>query len=693
VNDQFDPIRLQQAAHAANIPTLIAVLYQLTGDRRWLSERYRPTRSRGMDDNRTGGLNDPVQAEIRAAFNAAMHDWVATRSPARPTLGSDELQEVLNFVMGETVPHEFAPMMGEILEFTRFQPRRPQHPDADFSVIVIGAGVAGMLASVRLADAGIAHVVLEKNSEVGGSWWENTYPGAGVDTPSYLYSYSFFPGSWASHFAKRDEVQTYLADFADHFQVRRNVQFDTEVMATRYDQHTQRWITTARRSDGSTTELSSNAVISAVGLLNRPKLPDISGLADFRGHIFHSARWPETIDLTDRRVAIVGSGASAMQIGPAIADTVRSLTIFQRSPQWIAPNDDYFAPIGDHVHWLMENVPFYRVWYRARLSWIFNDKVHASLQVDPEWSEPKRSINAINDGHRAFYTRYLNEQLGTRRDLVAKCLPDYPPFGKRMLLDNGWFSMLKRHNVELITSAVHQLTPSGVIDAAGTRHDFDVIILATGFHTDRLLYPMRITGRSGRTTTEVWGEHDAWAYLGITVPDFPNLFVMTGPNTALGHGGSFITIAECQIRFIMDALCQMIDRRIGALECRHDVAARYKNAVDDAHAKMIWTHPGMDNWYRNDAGRVVAVLPWRIVDYWQMTNQADLANFTIEAATARTRHVGPTTMTDQGESHSTASVRSGVRTTVDPATCRRIDPRPLHDVGDHSQQQENHRRI
>jgi 4-hydroxyacetophenone monooxygenase len=635
VNHPLDRTRVRQAAEYANIPTLIAVLYQLTGERRWLAERYRPTRSRGMDDNPTGGLDDSVQAEIRAAFTEAVLNWSAAQAPALPRLGPEELQEVMDFVMGEAVPPEFEPMMREILQFSAAEPPRPGHPDPGFSVVVIGAGISGMLASVRLTQAGISHIVVEKNREVGGSWWENAYPGAGVDTPSYLYSYSFFPRSWSTHFGKRDEVQTYLEDFADHFAIRRNVHFDTEVTGARYDQHTQRWIVTARRGDGSGAEFTANAVISAVGLLNRPKVPDLPGLASFGGQVFHSARWPGSIDLSGKRIAVVGSGASAMQIGPAIAGRAGSLTVFQRSPQWIAPNDDYFAPIGEHVHWLMDNVPFYHFWYRARLSWIFNDKVHPSLRVDPEWTEPKRSINAVNDAHRVFFTRYLADQLDGRRDLVAKCLPDYPPFGKRMLLDNGWFSMLKQDNVDLVTEAITELTPSGVIDAAGTQHDFDVIILATGFHTDRVLYPMRITGRSGRTTTEVWGEHDAWAYLGITLPGFPNMFIMTGPNTGLGHGGSFITIIECQIRYIMDALCQMIDGRIGAIECRGDVAEQYKDAVDDAHAKMVWTHPGMSNWYRNEDGRVVALLPWRIIDYWQMTRRAELSDFRTEPVRAK----------------------------------------------------------
>ncbi len=631
-----DSARLRAAVPHGNMPTLLAVVYQLTGDPVWLSERFAPTRSRGMDDNRSGGLSEEVQQEIVDGVVHAVLAWSAGRPVAVERPQGDELATLMDFVMGETVPHEYAPLLSDVMGFTSDPPRRPESRSVeDFSVVVIGAGIAGMLASARLTEAGIAHVVLEKNADVGGSWYENTYPGAGVDTPSYLYSYSFFPRAWSTHFGKRDEVQDYLLDFADALDLRRNIRFSTEVGAATFDPAAQRWRVRATSPTDGAYELSANAVISAVGVLNRPKIPPLPGLDSFPGPLFHSAQWPEDVDLTGKRVALVGAGASAMQIGPAIADRVGSLTVFQRSPQWIAPNDVYFSPVGEEVHWLMEHVPYYAAWYRARLSWIYNDKVHPTLQIDPEWPEEKASINAANHGHRRFYERYLTSQLEGRPDLIAKSLPDYPPFGKRMLLDNGWYAMLRRPNVELVTEAVTEITGTGLVDSAGRAHEFDVIIMATGFHTDRYLYPMDVTGRSGRTTREVWGEHDATAYLGITVPDFPNLFIMTGPNTGLGHGGSFITILEYQIRYVMDLISTMIEQELGTVEVRRDVHDEYVRAVDAAHARMVWTHPAMNNWYRNDDGRVVAVLPWRIVEYWEMTRAVNLDDYVTEPARAQ----------------------------------------------------------
>jgi 4-hydroxyacetophenone monooxygenase len=615
-----DRERLAKALTSANMPTLVAVLYQLTGDRTWLADPYLPTRSRGMDNNDDGGFDAPTADRIRAA----VLDAVLSDAPvAIPSPSDAELVEMISAAVGESVPPEFAAMIAEDMGFRVPEVRRAE-PNA-LSVIVIGAGVSGMLASIKLHEAGIDHVVLEKNSDVGGGWFENTYPGAGVDTPSHLYSYSFAPRAWDTHFGKRDEVWEYLSDVATQHDLRDRIRFDTEVSTAVYDEASREWTVTT--VDGEV--LTADVVITATGQLNKPKFPIIKGSNTFRGPIFHTAQWPADLDLTGKRVALVGTGASAMQVLPAIAPTVGHATVFQRSPQWVSSTDVYFSEIGDDVNYLMENVPFYRLWYRARLAWNFNDRVHPSLQVDPEWDHPERSVNAINDAHRRVFTRYIEKELEGRPDLIEKSVPDYPPFGKRMLLDNGWYAALRRDNVTLIADAVAEITPTSVIARGGEETEVDIVILATGFETHKLLTPIDVRGKSGTSIRDMWGPEDAHAYLGITVPDFPNLFLTCGPGTVLGHGGSYITIAECQVRYIVDLLIRMADNGIAAVECKPDVEAEYVRKHDDAHANMIWSHGGMDNWYRNDAGRVVSTLPWRIVDYWSMTRRADLEDFEV----------------------------------------------------------------
>lgn len=626
----IDATELARDLDAANIPTLIPVLFQLTGDERWLGAPYAPLPGRGMDDNTAGGLPEDVQREIRAAALHAVMAWASGQEAAVPAPRGDALVRLMSVCVGEPIPAGFEPMMADMLGFT---PARPEQrvPGAErFDVVVIGAGVSGMAAAIHLRATGVHVTVLEKNDEVGGTWLENAYPGAGVDTPSYLYSLSFAEHEWSTHFGKRDEVQSYLCDVADRYDLRWLIRFGTEVATADWDERAQLWRLVTVAGD----RIVANAVVSAVGQLNRPKVPALPGLDDFRGQVFHSANWPADLDVTGQRVAVVGTGASAMQIVPAIVGKVKQLTVFQRSPQWIAPNADYFRPVGDQVHALMATVPFYRQWYRVRLAWAFNDKVHPSLQVDPDWPEPTSAVNAANDGHRRFFTRYLQEQLAGRDDLVQAALPDYPPFGKRMLLDNGWFAALLQPNVELVTSPVVALEATGVRAASDALTEVDIVVLCTGFESRRFLYPMDVRGRSGRTLQEQWGPEDATAYLGITVPDFPNLFMLLGPNTALGHGGSVITISEYQVDYIVSLIRQMLEKGIGSIECPPELAADYTRRVDEAHAKMIWTHKGMTNWYRNAAGRVVSVLPWRIVDYREMTLDPSVDEFFVRSAGA-----------------------------------------------------------
>jgi 4-hydroxyacetophenone monooxygenase len=633
-----DEGRLRTAVQAANLPTLTMVLFHLTGDRRWLHDPYRPHRSRGLGPNDSGGFPPEVADEIRAAAIAAVGEWSRGVPVAVPAPEPDLLREMLSICMGEDVPAEYEQLMREEMGFAPPAPEEPvsatEVADREFSVVVIGAGISGLIAAVRLREAGIPFVILERNDDVGGVWLTNTYPGAGVDTPSYLYSFSFFRRAWSTHFGKRDEMAAYLKDIADHFDLADDIVFGTEAVSAVYDESAQRWDVTARDRDGERI-YSASAVISAVGLFNKPKIPDLPGMDTFRGPVFHTAEWPADLDLTGKRVAVVGTGASAMQVVPAIADQVAALTVFQRSPQWVGQCDEYFAPVSEDVHWLMEHVPYYHDWYRFRLAWVFNDRVHASLQIDPNWEHPDRSLNVVNDGHRRYFTRYITEQLAGRPDLIEKCLPGYPPFGKRMLLDNGWFAALKKPHVELITSGVARMTETGVVTAEGEEVDADVVVLSTGFQTHRYLQPLEVVGREGRTLRDVWGDDDATAYLGITTPGFPNLFFMYGPNTNSGAGGSYFFIGESQGRYIVDLLKRMVRDGLGAIESRTDVHDRWVEEIDAAHSRMVWSHPGMSTYYRNSRGRVVSNSPYRVVDYWAMTHDADLADFVVERSVAR----------------------------------------------------------
>lgn len=626
----------REAMTVANIPSLLMVLYQLTGEERWLSEPYRPSRSRGLGDNDTGGLPPDLQAEVRSAAFDAIWAWHQGRAPAVEEPSSELLVRMMSWAMGETVPDGYAQMIAEGLGLP--DPAvsvAPLPVPPGFNVVVIGAGVSGLCAAVSLSRAGIPYTIIERNSGVGGTWLENRYPGCGVDTPSHLYSFSFAKNDWSRYFAGRDELHDYLERIATDFDIRPHIRFDTEVVEAAYDPGGQVWQVGLRDGHGSRQTVTANVVISAVGAFNKPKMPNIAGLDTFAGPVVHTARWPaEGLDLRGRRVAVIGNGASAMQLVPAIAGEVASVTVFQRSPQWAAPFEKFLTPVPEPVRFLLREVPLYEAWYRLRQAWIFNDRIYEALHKDPEWTDPDRSINRINDGHREFFTRYIVSELGDRQDLLDAVLPKYPPFGKRMLLDNRWFRTLRRDNVELVTDHVAEIRPDRVVTEGGGEHEVDVIVLATGFDVVRFLAPMEIRGRSGTTLRETWDEEDARAYLGTVIPDFPNLFCLYGPNTQTGHGGSVMFMMEVQTRYIMSVLEQMFERGIASVECRPEVYERYNEEVDRAHEQMVWTHPGMDTYYRNSRGRVVVNNPFRVIDFWHMTHTADLHDYILEPAGA-----------------------------------------------------------
>lgn len=625
-----DEAQFAEAVALANIPTLLMVLVQLTGDRRWIAEPYKVERQRGMSDNDSGGLAPQHQAEVRDAALEAVLAWRAGRPVALPQPSDELLVEMLAWAMDDDVGPEYGPMIASLIG-VRTEVPEPIAAPPGFRVLVIGAGVSGMCTAVSLRRAGIAFTIVEKHDTVGGVWWENKYPGAGVDTPNHLYSFSFASYDWTKYFALRDELHAYMSHVADTFDLRRSIQFGTEVLSCTWAEDAQAWDVLVRTADGAERVERASVVVSAVGIFNPFRMPDVPGLDTFEGPAFHTARWRDDVDLTGRRVALMGNGASAMQTAPEIADRVASLTIFQHSPQWAAPFEQFRKDVPDPMRFLLREVPLYRAWYRMRLGWTFNDRLHPALQKDPAWDHPDRSLNAINDGHREYFTRYITAELGDRaEELLPKVLPTYPPYGKRMLMDNGWFRMLRKPHVALVTEKIVEVRPHGVVTADGAEHPADVLILATGFDVLRFVSTYEVRGRSGRTLRDAWDDTDARAYLGMAVPDFPNFFTLYGPNTQPGHGGSLIFVVEQQVHYLMDLFRQMAERDLASVEVRPDVHGEYNARIDDAHERMVWTHPGMETYYRNDKGRVVVNYPWRNVDLFTMTRSADLDDYVVE---------------------------------------------------------------
>jgi len=415
---------LAEAMAIANVPTLIPVLVQLTGEMKWLEPPYQPQRNRGLDDNTDGGLPEEIQAEIRGAALEAVRRHRDGEPMAIPDPSPELMVRMLSVAMGEEVGPEYGPMLVSDLGLSR----TPVTTDPvegvpeGFRVLIIGAGISGIAAGIRLRDAGIPFTIVEKTGAVGGTWNDNRYPGCGVDTPSALYSFTFAPYDWSKYFALRDELYEYLEQVVAERDLARDIRFHTSVTAARYDEEAQGWEVDVDGPDGSET-LTANLLLSAVGVFRNPKYPDIPGLHQFKGRLEHTARWPEDLDLTGKRVAIIGNGASSMQFVPAVAPVAERVVVFQRSPQWAAPFELFHADVPDPLRALSQELPLYRTWYRMRAGWTFNDRLHSTLQKDPEWEHPDRSLNAVNDAHRRFFTRYMEKKLEGRPDLLEKCTP------------------------------------------------------------------------------------------------------------------------------------------------------------------------------------------------------------------------------------------------------------------------------
>ena len=613
----------------ANIPALLMVLYQMTGEATWLQEPFAPGRSPGLDDNDSGQLPDEVQTQIRTAAEEAIEAWLAGKPLAIERPSNLRLAEMLSVAMTEHVPEEYGDIVAAGMGYD-LEPTAEAAIAADKTAIVIGGGVSGICAGIELGKLGIDYTLFEKNEDFGGTWFENRYPGCGVDTPSLTYTFSCRPNDWSMYFPLRDEIEGYLLDTAREFGLYDKACFRTHVEEARWNTATDQWDVTITTPDGKRETHSADYLFSAVGILNIPKYPQIDGLDEFAGEVYHTSRWPAEADLSGKRVAVIGNGASGMQVAPAIADEVSRMTIFARSKQWAAPFPQFRKKVPEGVRYLMQVVPLYRAWLEQRLSWTFNDRVHGTLFRDPEWEHPERAVNEINDAHRRVFTRYVEEQLQDRPELIERVLPEYPPFAKRMLLDNGWFRTIKKPHVDLIPEHLAKVEGNTLSTSSGETVEADVIILATGFQTTNVLGSYDIVGREGQLLRDHWGEDNASAYLGTLVPGFPNFFILLGPNVGSGHGGSMIRNIENQMHFAGQVVQCAEAQEASTVEVKETAYTDYSRRIDDAHDRLVWTHPGTENWYRNSQGRVVAITPWRNDAFWRMTRSPDEADLEFD---------------------------------------------------------------
>ncbi|MDA9021459.1 NAD(P)/FAD-dependent oxidoreductase [Gammaproteobacteria bacterium] len=618
------------AIKSASFPVLAASLVHVVGDIKILDDLPKPKMA--MLGEIQGYLSEQEKQLIESIALPLLEQYFSNTELKDFYIPSDdEMHKIMNYIVGAEVSEDYVPMM---LDEINLRPSKsikntaaPNKRDIkDFSALIIGAGMSGILMGIKLAERGIPFKIYEKNKSVGGTWAENTYPGCRVDIPNHFYSYSFEENhQWSQYFSQQPELEQYFQACFDKYDLAGMTQFNTEVSAMTFDDSTNLW-SIQSINNGSEQSEEFNLVISCVGQLNQPKIPEINGLESFEGNIFHSARWPQDDQITGKKVAVIGSGASAFQIVPSIADKCNELTVFQRSAPWMFPNSDYHRDVEDGKKWLLENLPGYSRWYRFLLFWPGSDQLLDSLFIDPEWQGGESSINETNDQMRQIFTDAMLGQLQDK-SLIPKVIPNYPPFGKRMLQDNGaWLQSLQKDNVRIFTNEIQELTPRGIL-SNNQLHEFDTIILATGFKAQEFFTPICINGGDGFFNDQ-YGDSPQ-SYLGIAFDTLPNFFSTYGPGTNLAHAGSIIFNSECQVKYICSAIDYILENNIKHLKVKQDVVASYQEKLEARLNQMVWQHPNVSSWYQNSKGKVVTTSPWRLIEYWKWTKKFEASDYEL----------------------------------------------------------------
>ncbi|GAA3829576.1 NAD(P)/FAD-dependent oxidoreductase [Sphaerisporangium flaviroseum] len=470
-------------------------------------------------------------------------------------------------------------------------------------ITIIGSGFAGLCMAIKLKEAGYHDfVILEKEQDLGGTWRDNTYPGCACDVPSPMYSFSFeLNPEWSRLFAPQREIWDYMRRCVEKYELTPHLRFGREVCGLEYEDATGRW----RVGTGDGETFTTNALVSGIGALHVPSLPEIPGRQSFAGRAFHSANWDHSCDLTGKRVAVIGTGASAIQFVPRIAAQVERLHLFQRTAPWIQPKPD--VPLSPRLRSALRTMPLAGRALRNAVYWLLETRA-LGFTVDPR----------LMKVHQVMAERHLAAQVPDPA-LRAKLTPDYTIGCKRILLSDDYYPALGRDNVELITDRITEIREHSIVDATGREHPVDVIVYGTGFKVTDALNEQRIIGRNGLKIQEAWRE-GIESYLGTSTAGFPNLFFLLGPNTGLGHN-SVVFMIEAQVRYVMSCLRLLSRTRAKALDVRPSAQQAYNDRLQERLSRLVWSEGGCVSWYLDDKGRNRTLWPGFTFEFWARTRR------------------------------------------------------------------------
>lgn len=625
---QPDDERIRAILEHADPNILRVTLYHLTGDPELAAIEAMPAPPGGL-------LTYAIPPEHHAGIRRKAFDYLVRHrgdDAGPPRLDDATLRRTMElFGHGPLSDNQFRVGIEEaaFADFPRdVQWSRRPSPEAlaDIHVVVVGAGISGIAAAIHLERLGLRYTVIERQSDLGGTWNFNRYPEVRVDSTSLIYQYKFekrYP--WTEYFSSGGETKTYLRHCAAKYGIESRIVYDTEVVAGAWDQTASRWTLTLQAPDREPRTIDASFVISASGLFSTPKLPDIPGIESFGGRIVHTTQWDPGFDIAGRRIAQIGTGASGLQLMPYLARHAASVAVFQRTPSWVLPLKPYRDALTEETGWLLAHFPLYWNWHSYAM-YYHNSLFEGLQELDPAWRAAGGTINKRNDELRTNVTAFIRAKLASRPDLIEKVTPDFPPMARRSTVDNGWYDALLRDNVELVTDGIDRIEPGAIVSRAGTAYPCDLIVCAVGYATTRYLWPTTYVGRDGATPEALWAKDGPRAYLGMTMPGLPNLFMFYGP-ASQGRSGSFHSMAEVWTRYALKAIVHVIESGARSIECTSEAFDRYNAALDEENSKLLWETYGQGFYYLTEQGRSFVNSPWPGADYHAMLFEPDYDDF------------------------------------------------------------------
>lgn len=627
VDDAF----IRRALDQAHLNALRVALLQQTGDPAVAAMRVETNAPPG-----TPFLAHVVAPESHALLKEKAFSFLTgpARSPKIP--GREEAVALMQVFQGADFDPGSAGYGLEELAFEDFPREARWHSPpsqeklAELSVLVIGAGFSGIMAGIQLKRLGIPFQIVERQEGIGGTWQLNDYPEARVDITTFLYQFKFVKNyPWRSYFATREELKEYIDHVVDSYGIRERISLATAVTAADWDANKKKWSVRVQRTDGVERTSDHSFVISASGLFSTPNLPDIPGIHDFGGEIFHTTAWNHAYDYRGQRVALIGTGSTGSQLMPALARRAARLSIYQRTPNWVTPVRGYHATVSPEKRWLLDTMPGYSNWYcySHHIAQMQSQKLH---EIDRAWTAKGGSVNETNQKLREGLTRYIKKKVGHRPDLLGSLIPDYAPMARRLVVDNGWYDALLRDNVELVTSGIDHFTSDGIVSSDGTVRQFDLVVVGAGFKVSQYLWPVAYTGRNGTKLGDLWSADGARAYLTVALPGFPNFFMLYGPNAGV-RSGSFHSWIEILMRYVASAIVEMVESGHETIEVRREAYDRYNAELDDEMSRMLWeSEKGGGGYYVNAFGRSGVNMPWTLANFYSRVLRPELKDFDLD---------------------------------------------------------------